>query len=43
MHILLQLRSLLHHMPLHEPDPLRRVGYYDGEPRPRHRRHWANR
>ena len=24
-------------------DALRRAGYRDGEPRPRHPRHWANR
>lgn len=27
----------------HVHDALRRAGYRDGEPRPRHNRHWANR
>ena len=43
MNLMLQLRSILLDLPHHDPDPLRRAGYYDGEPRPKHRRHWANR
>jgi hypothetical protein len=43
MSILFHLRTILFDHPIHESDRLRRAGYYDGEPRPRLRSHWANR
>ena len=42
MNLLFQLRTFLIDLPSRDPDPLRRAGYYDGEPRPKIRRHWAN-
>lgn len=45
MNILQHFRSYLPdvHIPNTTADRLRRAGYRDGEPQPRHRSHWANR
>lgn len=43
MNLILQLRTFLFDLPGHDADRLRRAGYYDGEPQPKVRRHWANR
>lgn len=45
MPMLIQLRAIWFDLTVshRDLDALRRAGYCDGEPRPRHDRHWANR
>lgn len=43
MHLILEFRKILFEHPASQADRLRRAGYYDGEPKPKQRSHWANR